>query len=458
MFERLRAKIAQIIAGKQWPEASFDPEGTTMLGVSEDTLNFYMDRFFKISPDRLAVYADVEKMDRTVEEVATALDMLADNAIGGGGEQSFTISYRHGVPASVEQIVDDVLYRTKWRQKAYEIARGVLLYGDDFRQYVIDADMNILRLMYMPPHSMCRNEDEHGLLKNGNVEGEWAFEQRDPTTNAFIAGFYPWQIQHLRWNPSGKSPYGRSLLYTARTAWRKLQVMEEALVINWITRAFARLLFILDITGKSPQEAQEYLRQFKRSLQTRRIARDTEGVQQLSIVQDIFMGKAYHEIGGRAEEGLTDVKVLDTSTTAYSNMDALEYYRSKVLMSLRTPKAYLGLEEDINAKATLIQEDRRYAKFLERIQGVLNEGISRTINLQLLLKGIDPQTVPYVIQWPTPVWTDIVDEGTAMNNFAQAAMSFSQLGVVDPEWLALHFLKMSRTEWNELKARMGGEQ
>lgn len=426
------------------------------MGVSEDALDKWTAPFFKLSHERKDIYRDVEDMDRTVEEVATALDMLADNAVSppGGGQRSFAIAYSGAVPTAIQTLIEETIQRTRWQEKAYEIARSTLLYGDDFRQYVIDSDMNIVRLMYMPPNSMRRNEDQYGLLKNGKVEGEWAFEQFEPSSEKYLAGFYPWQLQHLRWNASGKSPYGRSLIFTARTAWRKLQVMEEALVINWITRAFARLLFILDVTGKGPEEAKEYVKTFKRSLQTRRIAKDVEGVQQLSIVQDIFMGKSYHEVGGRAQEGLTDAKVLDTSTTAYSNMSPIEYYRSKLLMCLRTPKAYLGLEEDINAKATLTQEDRRYAKFLQHIQSVLSQGIVKTIDLQLALKDIDPTQIPYLVQWPVPAWTDIVDEGQAMRDFADADERFMTMGVVDREWIATHHLRMSQMEWDEVAARI----
>jgi hypothetical protein len=327
----------------------------------------------------------------------------------------------------------------------------MLKYGDEFRQFVVDNDYDIVRMMYMPPPSMYRNEDQYGLLKMGQEPGEWAFEQRTEDQNKLVAGFRPWEILHLRWNQSGGSAYGRSLLATGRTSWRKLQAMEEALVINWITRAFARLLITVDTTGKAPKEAKKAIDDFKASLRRKEIGADLFGAQPLSVVTDLILGRSYHEIGGRGQPSLTDAKVLDMSTAGYTNLSAIEYYRGKVLMDLRTPKAYLGLEEDINAKATLTQEDRRYSKFLQRIQNVLTMGIRQTIDYQLALKRIDPRKVPYVVNWPIPAWTDVMDDSQSLLNYVTADKELLAWGIVDNRWVATQHLHMSDAQYEKIQ-------
>lgn len=457
--DSLRKRIARAIAGSDWPQP-VQSSTTTTDGATEQTLEQLAYSFWTTSTRRLDIYEDVEKMDATVDEVATALDILADNSVSpdGGASLPFTIAYTKPVDMEIQSVIQGVLARTQWYDKTYEIARAMLLYGDEFRQFVIDDDLQIVRLMHMPPASMVRNEDQFGLLKMGRIKGEWAFEQYVPKTDTFIAGFAPWQILHFRWNASGSSAYGRSLLLTARTAWRKLQAMEEALVINWITRAFARLLFYLDVTGKSEKEAEQAIRQFKASLQTRQITKDVQGLDQLSVVKDIFIGRSYHEMGGRAEQSLTDAKVLDTSSTGYQQIQPIEYYRSKILMAMRVPRAYLGLEENINAKATLTQEDRRYQRFLRRIQAVLTQGIKQTINLQLALYHVDPLSVPYIITWWTPSWSDIAEDSTAMKNYAVADLAYRDMKVIDRKWMATRHLRMSDVEWEQMIERVQKEQ
>jgi len=393
------------------------------------------------------------EMDDTVDEVSTSLDLLADNAVSaeGGTQESFWIAYHDSdnIPQAVRQLIDDTLRRTLWYEKAYGIARDLLKYGDNFLQYVVDTDSNVIRLMWMPPATMERNEDAQGrLYPNGQ-----AFMQVQPSTRLPLAFFYPWQIEHMRWNHTGSSVYGRSLGYTARTAWRKLQAMEEALVINWLTRAFARLLFVLDVTDKTETEAAKHIREFKNQLLTRKIAKGVEGVEQLSVVKDIFIGRAYHEIGGRAQEGLADVKVLDTSSTGFSNLAAIQYFRGKIVMSMRVPPAYLGLEEDINAKATLEQQDRRFARTIQALQTQLSIAIKHTIDLQLLLKGLDPTRIPYYIMWPPTAIGDSVAAAQALRYNALADKELVALGVIDPEYIATRHLNMKQVEWEAVQAR-----
>lgn len=151
--------------------------------------------------------------------------------------------------------------------------------------------------------------------------------------------------------------------------------------------------------------------------------------------------------------------MLDTSSTGYMQLAPIEYYRSKILMSLRTPKAYLGLEKDINAKATLIQQDRRYAKFLRRIQSVLSEAIASTINLQLAAYEIDPNAVPYVIAWPRTSWSDIVEDSEALLNYAKADEILLPLGVIDEPYIGRKHLRMSQIEWDQMpKVKREGAQ
>jgi len=447
---RLRRRIAKLVAGSSWPE----PSKTTTGGVGAEMWSTLAAPFINTPTKRLEVYRDMIEMDETVDEVASSLDILADNAVAAeaGTQESFWIAYHSGdnIPEAVRQLITDVLARTLWYEKAYGIARDMLKYGDNFLQYVVDTDSRVVRLMWMPPATMIRNEDPQGRLES---KGE-AFIQVEPATRLPIAAFYPWQIEHMRWNHTGSSVYGRSLGATARTSWRKLQAMEEALVINWLTRAFARLLFILDVTDMTEPEATAHIRNFKNQLLTRKIAKGVEGVEQLSVVKDIFIGRAFHEIGGRAQEGLADVKLLNTSSTGFTDLTAIEYYRRKVVMSMRVPPAYLGLEADINAKATLEQQDRRFARTIRAIQSKLSMAIKHTIDLQLILKGLDPRKIPYLIMWPPTAIGDSVAKAQALKHYADADKTLVEIGVIDPEYVATRHLNMPQVEWEALQTRL----
>ena len=346
-----RTRIARALAGKFWPE---DTKDTTMGVAPEHEMSQWAYDTSSLGTKRFDIYRDMDRMDSTMPEISRALDILADNAINApdGVKRSFHIRYDEGVFISKgrQKIIEDCVRRTQLESKTYSFMRETVKYGESFIQPVVNSQAHISRLMYMNPFSMYRNEDEHGLLKTGKEQGEWAFEQYEPGTMRFIAGFYPFQMLHLRWGRSGMSRYGRAALESARYPFKKLQAMEEALVINWLTRAFARLMFQIDTTGMSPIEAAARVKEMKAALTSRAVAAQQEGAHRLTTVQDLYVGNGYVNNGGSWQKSLNDVSVLDTSNTGFWNIAAVEYWRTKLVTATGVPKAHLGIEQDVNAK------------------------------------------------------------------------------------------------------------
>jgi len=447
----LRHKIARRLLGHDWQVVPIEAQ-TTVVGFGVAKLKEWEEAFQPISRERRDVYADMEEMDDEIPEVSTALDILADEAVytEEGDIESYEVIFQGNAPAGAKNIVHDTLERVQANIKAYQFAREMLKYGDCFVQLVFDKNLDLCRLMYMPPATMKRNEDAWGLLKTGDKEGEFAFEQYAVDTGKFLGGLRPFQMSHLRWRHTGASAYGRAVFYSARDPWRKLRAMEEALVINWLTRAFARLLFILDVTGMEGKESEEYIKNFRRQMQTRKIGSGVLGDEVLSTVKDIYIGRGYLEKLGAAYPSLNDVKVLDTSTTVAWQMGPIEYYRHKLLIASRVPKAYMGLERDVNAKATLTQQERRFARGIRRVQWKLTDLFMHAVNLQLLVLGYDPRKVKYFLRWPNPSRIDELDASRILYNRARADNLWMALGVYDAEYARRYSVKMSEEDVTRL--------
>jgi hypothetical protein len=413
-----------------------------------------------MSTKRIDVYEDMDEIDDTMTEGERALDILADNAVNSedGGISYFTVSYDGKASRQARNIIEEFIERIDLRQNIYSITRDTIKYGDNFQQVVVGDDNRIYRLIYMPPDSMRRNEDEYGQLMTGEERGKWAFEQYDPGTTNLIAGFLPWQIIHIRWNRPEKSKYGRPLLMAARPAWKKLIAMEESLVINWLTRAFTRLLFKLDVTGKTEKEAQLYIKTFMKELTTRSLTAKTKGFLHMVVAKDIAIGQQRNSFGGRWEESLNDVKVLDTTNTGFTNITAIEYFRDKFVSGTGVPRAHLGLEKDINAKATLEWQDRRFSRTVRRIQSLMSEFIIYLIRMELALRGLDWRKVKPNIRWENPATTDeFTDSQTFLNN-TMAAQTMDALGIFDPQWFLKKRLKLSPEEIENYKPRASPKQ
>ena len=457
--QSLRARIAKRLAGKFWPANQDQPvANSTASGTVDTVINRWASTFMMADSNRIPAYVDYEEMDDTVEEVATGLDILSREAVGAPektGALPFTIEYPEDKPsAQFKNIVEQTLDNIRLDHYLPDIVRNMLLYGDEFQQIVWGLQSLMpKRLMGMPPDSMYRNEDVTGALSGPN-----AYEQKSADGAAPIATFYPWQICHLRWRESNHRPYGQSLLYTARTSWKKMIAMEEAMVINWLTRAFARLLFLIDVTGKDPKEAAAAVANFKNQVATGITQADPqENVEShvMTAATDLYLGKEYlMDKDGKYIASNTDVSVLDTSNAAFQNLDPIQYYRSKLLMSLRVLPTFLFLNTDISARSIIVQQERQYARTINFIRQVASQIVMQPAYTALMLNGLNPLKYKFVLSWPSSSILDELDKSSTMFNYARAANMLWTMGVADPEYSAIDIVGMSPAQWRQVSSRI----
>ena len=455
----LRGRLARRIAGKFWPANQDHPvANSTASGTVATAMNRWAATFMSPDPERIPAYTEYEEMDSSVEEVATGLDILARDAIGAQektGSLPFTIEYPEDKPsAQFQNIVDRTVGNLQLDHYLPEIVRDMLLYGDEFQQIIWGLQSLMpQRLMGMPADSMYRNEDVTGALTGPN-----AFEQKSAEVAVPIATFYPWQICHLRWRESNHRPYGQSLLYTARTAWKKLTAMEEAMIINWLTRAFARLLFSIDVTGKDPIEADKAINAFKSQIATGITSDEPkENVERsvMTAATDLYLGKEYiMDKDGKYVKSNTDVSVLDTSNAAFSNLDPIYYYRSKLLMALRALPTFLFLNQDISARSIIVQQERQYARTINFIRQVTSQIVTQPVYTALILNGLNPLKYKFVLSWPSSSILDELDKSSTMFNYARAANMLWTMGVADPEYAATDIVGMSPAQWRLVSSRI----
>lgn len=416
-------------------------------GVADvDAILYSWSRAFGIpSSDRTTAYDELEDMEDDVPEVGVALDTLADEAVyGEEGGTPAPLVHIEGLRGGRlgEDVVDHLQQHVLTPEGLFHAGRGALLRGDRFVQPVVNSDMLIISLMTMPARSMYRQEDDKGVLLRGNRPKEWAFEQRQRGSAVPVAGFYPWEVCHLRWRNDRERDgglYGKGLFYSSRPSYMKLLAMEEALVINWLTRAFARLLFLIDTTDLSETAARQKVEKVREELTKRQVSPELKEQAFVSVVQDVFLGVGYHDFGGgRPEKGLTDAKVLDTASAGFSNLDPVYYYKRNVLKPSTVPLAYLGFEEEMATRNTLRAVDRRFGRCVRRVQWLLLEPlVVHVVALQMALQGLRPGTFRVLCEWPKPARADEQDLARTLYANARADEIYvKELRLpVDLEWL-----------------------
>jgi len=70
-------------------------------------------------------------------------------------------------------------------------------------------------------------------------------------------------------------------------------------------------------------------------------------------------------------------------------IEDVEYIQKKLFAALKIPRAYLGYDEDVGAKATLAQEDIRFSRTIQRIQKTVISELNKIAMIHLYSHGYD---------------------------------------------------------------------
>lgn len=400
-----------------------------------------------VETKRLKKYKEYERMDMEAVEIASALDIYADNATSGDRDENSSIQIISDSD-KVISIITETKKRLNLDFELWSIAREMVKYGDCFEEIVAYKDGEIHRLKHLPPSDVKVIEDKWGRL-----DADYPYEQ---TTEAgeTSAKFRSWQIVHFRISKSRESRYGvdGSLLYPLRKVYKQLSMIEDSLVISRLTRAQQRFAFMVDVNGVEPGEATvDYLKQVKDMMKKKRTIDPVTGKMDLkynplSVEEDIFIA--------RREGSGADVKVLQGALNL-SQLQDVEYFSKKLFAGLKVPKAWMGFEGDTRARAVITELDVQFAKTVRRIQQALIEGLTKVFDLALLSRGINPAATPYRIQLPV---MSIIDEMRAWQMETiktQVAVSYAKDLNIGSEWIYRNLLNLSDEQIKAIRDELG---
>lgn len=463
----LLARVQQAINAFRNPNGGVPPIDTDFLttdaGTPVQARTYAWQEYFRTDNTRIQTYEDVQEMDETTDEVGAALDTLADSAVNpeDGSQYTFILELREGpFRDAAEAIFDQVTESLDLHKMAFSIAREFLKMGDCFCELVVDEQNRLTRLKMLPAPTIWRNEDAGGNFMPAapaydaenrciNAPGECAFDQREQLNGRVLAAFYPWQITHFRWNHRGNDRYGRSMLRTARLVWKKLKAAEEALIIARLQRAWMRFVHYIDTTGLDREAARSELMRYRQEL-TKRFIVDTQLRESpFEVTSDFYMSSGYiRDLDGhKFLPKQAKIEVLQGDHAVLAQISDIEYFQNKLFASLRVPKAYLGFERDINARATLSTQDIQFARTLRRIQSVLAQGYKEIFDFALMLADIDPTQVDYIVRWPAILVSDEERDAIIGRYRAQTDAVYWQMGSPSTKYLVQQHYGFDDEAW-----------
>ncbi len=210
-------------------------------------------------------------------------------------------------------------------------------------------------------------------------------------------GFSPWDFVHFKIIGSDlTSKYGTSMVESVRRSWRTLQMLEVSVALWRLNRAGSRLLYKIDVGQSSPDEAQEIVNNWIKTIRgevflnvTDPSSENGRNTGDLAEYLDRYKPfSQFHDIYWPVAEGSDSSVDVLTMNADLAHVEDIEHFKNKVRTALGIPKAYF--DQDIsgwNANKALAQQDIRFSKKIERLQRTLIKGIETLCSVFLLYKG-----------------------------------------------------------------------
>jgi intein/homing endonuclease len=201
--------------------------------------------------------------------VHNSLDLYADNATKDRNEAGDPFEVK-AKDIRVQNIINEIIERTKVKEMIWDTARAMAKMGDDFDENVVNDKGLIVRLKNLEPYTMFKNVDEYGRVK------EKPYVQKDEMTGVTVAEFEPWQIIHWK-NGGMKKMYGESVMKSIRRVYKQLQLMEDGMVISRLTRSQLRYKILVDVEGMDKEEREDYIKKVKNEFKKKRLINPLTG-------------------------------------------------------------------------------------------------------------------------------------------------------------------------------------
>lgn len=329
----------------------------------------------KLDADRKKKLSLFDEMD-AFGLVQSILDLYAEETT----QPDYDKQRRVWIESKAKHMIDqgDIgLQNMQVEDRITSIARRVAKYGDEFRRHIYETGKGILGWRTVPAGSITRIDDRFSRLVGFKQDGKtFRANTRDVS--------WPWDYSHFRLpGKDSEEVYGTSMLEPMFRPWRQLALTEDAMLMFRLRRAPDRNAVFVNIGSMDPTEGAKWLNAYRKKFRKSEFVDPAspsykKQYNPLTPLEDVFIPVR------NGDE--VRVESLSGSGTIGETYD-LEYFRDAFFGSARVPKAYLGFEGDINAKATLVMQDIRFARGCKKLRSSLILGIRNALDIHFVLSN-----------------------------------------------------------------------
>lgn len=333
------------------------------MGGALDVLNTDLNGMLSLDKGMLSRFFDYSRMDEYAE-ISSALDIYADDATQKDSMTGKVLWVESEDDSIKDELTDLFDNRVDIENNIWEITRNLVKMGNDYEELIVGGDnVGVVGINFLPTPSMRRIEDNAGDLLgfvqtfSDNIdftpEQFRKFQLRNGVgvnNSRDVVAFEDWRVVHMRLRSKYReSMYGWSAIDSARWIWKRLMLLEDAVLVYKLTRSPSRYAFYIDV-GKSPRrEAESILQRAMQRMKKQKFVNPKNGkldlrASPLGMDQDFFM---------MTRDGRDVSRVESLSGPSYQQVDDVQYFLHKLYTALNIPRAYLGDDSNMPSRATL---------------------------------------------------------------------------------------------------------
>ena len=410
---------------------------------------------------RPQLYSEYDVMDQDAI-IASALDILADESTlkNDMGEVLQIRSANEDIQKILYNLFYDVL---NIEFNLWMWIRQMCKYGDFFLKLEIAEKYGVYNVI---PYTAYHIERQEGF--NPENPSDVRFRYAPEGMDNLSSGMYPvpgassgnlkdengiffdnYEMAHFRLiSDVNYLPYGRAYIEPARKLFKQYMLMEDAMLIHRISRAPEKRIFYMNVGSIPPNEIETFMQKTISQLKRTEFQDNKTGDYNLKYNMQNMLEDFYIPIRGND----TTTKIETAPGLQYDGIQDVEYLRGKLFAALKIPKAFLGYEEDIEGKATLAQQDIRFARTIERIQRIILSELNKIALVHLYTQGYTDETLTnFTIQMASPSIILEQEKIELLKSKTELSQQLLEQGLVPSDWIYDNVYHFSEDQYDEYR-------
>lgn len=412
-----------------------------------------------VNVNRQEYYATFQEMSEC-NFIHRGLQIIADDGCQKNMEGDTVKIYSDD--EETKSILEDLFHkRLNLNKELWSIFYETCKLGDNFYEVIPDSyehPTQIARIRYLEPTKVNRIEVNGKLafytymseIPNQSLADGQGFSNPNSDEKAMVYKLEPWQIIHFKIADKDFYPYGGSLLKSGIKPYRRLSLLEDGMVIYRLARVPERRVFKIDIGNLSTSEGMRAVNKIKDNYRSNQIMDDKGNINKtaaaLSLTQDIF-------IPVRDGASGTSIETLQAGT-GLQNIDDIKYFRDEILWTLNIPSEYLGLSGngDTGQKGSLAMQDVKFARFVERIQYYIEEGLTKLAAIELFFKHKKKDEISnFKLELTPPSNVKEIMDIEYLNQKMQLISAMQSTNLFPTDYIFKYVMQFSKKEISDLK-------